>query len=46
LGLETPTQYEVLAGLRDGELIAVGNADQFAAGEAVEPHVSEPLARQ
>jgi len=46
LGLETPTQYEVLSGLRDGELIAVGNADQFAAGEAVEPHVSEPLARQ
>ncbi|HTT43108.1 MAG TPA: efflux RND transporter periplasmic adaptor subunit [Steroidobacteraceae bacterium] len=46
LGLETPTQYEVVSGLQDGELIMLGSSDRFAAGQAVEPRVAEPLARQ
>jgi RND family efflux transporter MFP subunit len=29
LGLETPTKYEVLSGLRDGELVAIGNLSQL-----------------
>jgi len=37
LGLETPDKYEVLAGLREGDLVVVGNRAQFQAGEKVEP---------
>ena len=37
LGLETPDKYEVLAGLREGDLVLVGNRAQFQAGEKVEP---------
>jgi len=37
LGLETPEKFEVLAGLREGELVIVGNRAQFQVGEKVEP---------
>ncbi len=46
LGLETSSQYEVLSGLRDGELIMVGSTDKFVAGQAVAPRVADQLARQ
>ena len=37
LGLETPEKYEVLSGLREGDLVIVGRRAQFQAGEKVEP---------
>ncbi len=37
LGLETPEKYEVLSGLREGDLVIIGNRAQFQAGEKVEP---------
>lgn len=44
LGLETAAEYEVLAGLKQGELVMVGNPAQLAPGQKVEPHRTEPLA--
>ena len=40
LGLETPTAYEVLSGLREGELVIVGNPSGYQAGQKVQP---EPM---
>ena len=37
LGLETAEKFEVLSGLREGDLVVVGNRAQFQAGEKVEP---------
>jgi RND family efflux transporter MFP subunit len=37
LGLEMPHQYEVLAGLKEGDLVVVGNGSSFQPGEKVEP---------
>jgi hypothetical protein len=37
LGLETPDKYEVLSGLREGDLVIVGNHSEFQSGEKVEP---------
>ena len=37
LGLETPDKFEVLAGVREGDLVIVGNRAQFQTGEKVEP---------
>ena len=37
LGLETPDKYEVLSGLKEGDLVVVGGRAQFHAGEKVEP---------
>jgi RND family efflux transporter MFP subunit len=36
-GLETPISVEVVAGLREGEMVVVGNLSQFKAGQTVEP---------
>jgi hypothetical protein len=46
LGLETPTKYEVLSGLKEGDLVLVGNAGQFKPGQRVEPKVVSLLAAQ
>jgi RND family efflux transporter MFP subunit len=46
LGLETPGRYEVLAGLKEGDLVMIGNPAQLTAGQKVEPRLSAPLARQ
>jgi RND family efflux transporter MFP subunit len=35
LGLETPTKFEVLAGLREGERVMIGNRGQVHIGEKV-----------
>lgn len=35
LGIETPTKYEVLSGLREGELVMIGNRAQVRVGQKV-----------
>jgi len=37
LGLETADKYEILSGLREGDLLVIGNRAQFQVGEKVEP---------
>lgn len=37
LGLETPDKYEVLSGLREGDLVVLGNRSGFQTGQKVEP---------
>lgn len=46
LGLETPTRYEVLAGLKEGDLVLIGDSSQIKAGERVEPKLVSFLAAQ
>jgi RND family efflux transporter MFP subunit len=46
LGINTPTQFEVLSGLKEGELVLTGSRSQFKPGEKVEPKVVENLALQ
>jgi hypothetical protein len=36
-GIETPNDVEVLSGLKDGELVAVGDRSSLTAGELVKP---------
>jgi len=35
LGIETPTKYEVLSGVREGELVMIGNRAQVHVGQKV-----------
>ncbi len=37
LGLETPTRYEVMAGLREGEKVMIGSHSQVHVGQKVQP---------
>jgi len=37
LGLETPTRYEVLSGLKEGDLVLIGNPGQVKPGQKVKP---------
>jgi RND family efflux transporter MFP subunit len=46
LGLETPGKYEVLAGLKDGELVVLGSRSQFKPGQKVEAKRIDSLAQQ
>jgi RND family efflux transporter MFP subunit len=46
LGLETPSRYEVLSGLHEGELVMIGNPGQVPVGDRVEPRLTAPLARE
>jgi RND family efflux transporter MFP subunit len=46
LGLETSTDYEVISGLKEGELVLVGSRSQIQAGQKVEPKLVETLALQ
>lgn len=41
LGMETPDQYEVLSGLREGDLVVVGNHSGFQTGQKVQPKLVE-----
>jgi multidrug efflux pump subunit AcrA (membrane-fusion protein) len=45
LGIETPSKYEVLSGLREADLVMIGNAAQVTAGQKVDPRITAPLAR-
>jgi RND family efflux transporter MFP subunit len=44
LGIETPTKYEVLSGLREGEQLMIGNRAQVHVGERVTPKQVDLLA--
>jgi len=46
LGIETASKYEVLSGLKEGDLVLLGNAAQVTVGQKVEPRITAPLARQ
>ena len=46
LGIETPTKYEVLSGLKEGELVLIGSPGQLKPGEKVEPKLTSLLAAQ
>jgi len=46
LGLETPTKFEVLSGVKEGELVLIGDASQIKPGEKVEPKLVSFLAAQ
>jgi RND family efflux transporter MFP subunit len=37
IGLETPSMVEVLTGLKENDLVVIGNRSQFKAGQAVQP---------
>ena len=39
LGLETPNRFEVVSGLKEGELVLIGSRSQYSAGEKVAPKV-------
>lgn len=39
LGLETPDQYEILSGLKEGDLVVIGSRAGFQAGQKVEPRL-------
>jgi len=45
LGLETPNRYEVLAGLKEGDLVLVGRRSQVKPGQTVEPKLINSLAQ-
>ncbi len=44
-GLETPERIEVLAGLREGELVVVGARALLRAGDKVKPRIDDEAAR-
>jgi RND family efflux transporter MFP subunit len=39
LGLETPNRFEVISGLKEGELVLMGSRSQFSLGEKIAPKV-------
>ena len=41
LGLETPDEYEVLSGLREGDLVIIGSHSRLQTGQKVEPKLVE-----
>ena len=46
LGLEMPSKYEVLSGLKEGDLVMIGSRSQVKPGQKVEPKLITPLAQQ
>ncbi|MGH8259523.1 MAG: efflux RND transporter periplasmic adaptor subunit [Steroidobacteraceae bacterium] len=40
LGIETPTRYEIRSGLRDGDLVVIGDTAQLVPGETVDPQLA------
>jgi RND family efflux transporter MFP subunit len=46
LGIETPSRYEVLSGLKEGDLVMLGNPAQVIVGQKVEPRITTPLASE
>ena len=41
LGLETPDEYEVVSGLKEGDMVVIGNHSELQSGEKVEPKLIE-----
>jgi RND family efflux transporter MFP subunit len=46
LGMETSSHWEVLAGLKEGDLVLIGSRSQVKPGETVEPKLIDALAQQ
>jgi membrane fusion protein (multidrug efflux system) len=46
LGLETPGKYEVVDGLKEGDLVMIGSRSQVKAGQKVEAKLIGSLAQQ
>jgi RND family efflux transporter MFP subunit len=46
LGLETSTSREVLAGLKEGDLVLIGSRSQVKPGQTVEPKLIKALAQE
>jgi RND family efflux transporter MFP subunit len=46
LGLETPTKYEVVEGLKEGDLVMIGGRSNVKPGQKVEPKLIGSLAQQ
>ena len=46
LGLETPSKYEVVAGLKEGDLVMIGTRSKVKPGQRVEAKLVESLAQQ
>lgn len=46
LGLETPGRYEVVSGLKEGDLVMIGSRSQVKPGEKVEAKLIGSLAKQ
>jgi len=46
LGLETPGKYEVVDGLKEGDLVVIGRRSQFKPGQKVEAKLIGSLAQQ
>jgi RND family efflux transporter MFP subunit len=44
VGLETPDKYEVTSGLKEGELVMIGNRSLFHPGQKVQAKIVEALA--
>jgi RND family efflux transporter MFP subunit len=44
LGLESANDYEILSGLREGDLVVFGEQDQYKAGQLVQPNLINPSA--
>jgi RND family efflux transporter MFP subunit len=45
LGLETPTRFEVTAGLKEGDLVMIGRRSKVKPGQKVEPKLINSLAQ-
>ena len=46
LGLDTPTKYEVLSGLKEGELVLVSSRSLVHPGQKVEPKLTTSVAQE
>ncbi len=46
LGLDTPTKYEVISGLKEGELVLLGSRSRVHPGQKVQASLIGPLAEQ
>lgn len=46
LGIDTPTKFEVISGLKEGEWVLTGNRSQFKPGQKVTPKLIDSLAQQ
>jgi RND family efflux transporter MFP subunit len=46
IGLETPDKYEVVSGLKEGDIVMIGNRSLVHPGERVEPKIIAQLAAQ
>jgi multidrug efflux pump subunit AcrA (membrane-fusion protein) len=43
LGMDTPTKYEVVTGLKEGEMVVLGSRARIRPGEKVQPKLMESL---